>query len=295
MNNTNYPKITIVTPSYNQGMYLERTILSIIEQNYPNLEYIIIDGGSTDDSVEIIKKYEKYLTYWVSEKDKGHYHAVQKGFEKSTGEIMGWLNSDDMLQTHSLFTIGQVFGDFQQIQWLQGFPNVIDEYNRVVYTRSGKELTKSFFYQKKHLTTGMYIQQESTYWRRSLWEKAGSKISQNYKYAGDFELWIRFFQYEKLHNIDAMLGSFRLRQEGQASANHYNEYVAETLAVLESYPLSPIVCKELEKNILYEQLKVKINTVLLRIFRRFIHHDNSVIPNTLDFNTKTQKFLYRNV
>ncbi len=98
MNNT-YPKISIVTPSYNQGQYLEQTILSVIGQNYPNLEYIIIDGGSTDNSIEIIKKYERYLAYWVSEKDKGHYHAVQKGFDKSTGEIMSWLNSDDILHS----------------------------------------------------------------------------------------------------------------------------------------------------------------------------------------------------
>lgn len=290
----NYPKITIVTPSYNQGQYLEQTILSIIEQNYPNLEYIIIDGGSTDNSVEIIKKYEKHLTYWVSEKDKGQYDAIQKGFEKSSGEIMGWLNSDDMLQPYSLFTIGQIFGDFQQVQWLQGFPNVIDENNRIVYARSGKELTKSFFYQKKHLTTGMYIQQESTYWRRSLWEKVGSTISQEYKYAGDFELWIRFFQYVKLHNIDAMLGTFRLRKEGQASTKHYDEYVAESLDILEAYPLTRREYQLQEKTLLYENFKLKINMILLRIFRRFIHHDTSLSNENLYFNTKTQTFLYRN-
>jgi glycosyltransferase involved in cell wall biosynthesis len=146
--NKQYPKISIITPSYNQGQFIEQTILSVIGQNYPNLEYIIIDGGSTDNSVEIIKKYEKYLAYWVSEKNEGHYHALQKGFEKSSGEIMGWVNSDDKLHTNSLFSLGQIFADFEQINWLQGFPNVIDENDRIVYVRSGTALTQSFFISK---------------------------------------------------------------------------------------------------------------------------------------------------
>ena len=91
-----FPKISIVTPSFNQGEYLEETILSVIGQNYPNLEYIIIDGGSKDNSVEIIKKYEKYLTYWVSENDEGQSDAINKGFKIATGDIFGWLNSDDL-------------------------------------------------------------------------------------------------------------------------------------------------------------------------------------------------------
>ena len=98
----NFPKITIVTPSFNQGQYLEETILSVINQNYPNLEYIIIDGGSSDNSVEIIKKYEKHLAYWVSESDEGVCYAIQKGFQKSTGDLMAWINSDDMFHKKSI-------------------------------------------------------------------------------------------------------------------------------------------------------------------------------------------------
>jgi glycosyltransferase involved in cell wall biosynthesis len=91
-----YPKISVITPSYNQGKYIEQTILSVIGQQYPNLEYIIIDGGSTDETLEVIKKYEKQITYWVSEKDKGQSHAINKGFSMATGEILAWINSDDM-------------------------------------------------------------------------------------------------------------------------------------------------------------------------------------------------------
>ena len=100
-----YPKISIITPSYNQGQYLEETILSVIGQNYPNLEYIIIDGGSSDNSVEIIKRYEKHLAYWTSEKDNGQSVAINKGFKLASGDILGWLNSDDMYLPGALYYV----------------------------------------------------------------------------------------------------------------------------------------------------------------------------------------------
>ena len=102
---SDYPRISIVSPSLNQAQFLEKTILSVLNQNYPNLEYIIIDGGSKDKSIKIIQKYEQYLTYWVSEKDKGQADAINKGFQRSTGQILAWLNTDDLYLPDTLFKV----------------------------------------------------------------------------------------------------------------------------------------------------------------------------------------------
>jgi glycosyltransferase involved in cell wall biosynthesis len=107
-----FPKISIVTPSFNQGNFIEQTILSIIKQDYPNLEYIIIDGGSTDNTLDVIKKYEKYLKYWVSEPDNGQSHALNKGFSIATGEIYAYINSDDCLYPGTLLEVAKAFNNF---------------------------------------------------------------------------------------------------------------------------------------------------------------------------------------
>jgi glycosyltransferase involved in cell wall biosynthesis len=115
-----YPKISIITPSFNQGKFLEETILSIISQKYPSLEFIIIDGGSTDESVEVIKKYGQHITYWISEKDNGQAEAINKGFEKATGEIITWLNSDDLYEKDALLTIGKMFAESPDVDFIFG-------------------------------------------------------------------------------------------------------------------------------------------------------------------------------
>ena len=286
----NYPRISIVTPSFNDVEYLEQTILSIINQGYPNLEYVIIDGGSTDGSVDIIKKYADHLAYWVSEKDQGMYHAIQKGFQKTTGEIMGWINSDDMHHPRSLFTLGQIFSDFGDINWLQGFPNTIDEQGRIIYASSVYDVDKFFFYQKKHSTTSRFIQQESTFWRRGLWEKAGSYISTEYRFAGDFELWIRYFQYEQLYNIYGLLGSFRLSSGGQASVDHYGKYLEETYKILEKYPLSKKDRRRLKYRTLVQNIENSIRSFHNKIQNRLKLNPRTVVNDKLYFDHITQRY-----
>lgn len=222
-----YPKISIVTPVFNQVKYLEETIRSILEQGYPNLEYIIIDGGSTDGTVDIIRKYESQLAYWVSEPDKGMYDALQKGFNRSTGEIMGWLNADDLYFKGCLFHIANVFCNHKEINWLTGCHVGIDEDG--IITRCGpcKKFNKYQFLMRDY----MWIAQESTLWRRSLWETTGSHISVELHAAGDFELWLRFIQNDILYYVENCIGMFRHR-EGQIS-EQLDKYLAEVNSIYE--------------------------------------------------------------
>lgn len=227
-----YPKVSIVTPNFNGGKFLEETILSVIGQNYPNLEYIVIDGGSTDNSLHIIEKYSKFFAYWESKPDNGLYHGLQKGFEKSSGEIMGWINSDDILQKKSLFAVSEIFSNNPRIQWIQGYPVVIDEMGRIVYHRP--HVSSKYFFYLKDYHDGRFIQQESTFWKRTLWDKAGGYISTQNKYAGDFELWIRFFQHEQLYITNTIIGAFRMRGEGQISRDHFQDYLLECDQIIDT-------------------------------------------------------------
>jgi len=226
------PKITIVTPSFNQGQYLEDTIRSVLDQAYPNLEYIIIDGGSTDSSVSIIKKYEEHLAYWVSEQDQGLYHGLQKGFDRASGDIMAWINADDMYHRKSLFTVAQIFEKFGQVHWLMGSNTYFDQlghpfvYDDIRYSQRWSSA-------RLHIFDGSFIQQESVFWRRALWEEAGSFIDQQYTLAADFELWNRFFRYEKLYTTSFLLAGFRLRNQDQKSYNQRSKYLEQLRAVLE--------------------------------------------------------------
>lgn len=256
------PKISIITPTFNGGKYLEETILSVLGQNYPNLEYIIIDGGSTDNSVEIIKKYESKLAYWVSEPDKGMYHALQKGFEKSTGELMAWINSDDMYHKNAFMSVAEIFSGIPQVNWLVGASTNYDEYGRTVFCNQSRAFSKLDFLNNDY----HWIQQESVFWRRSLWEKVGATLNIKLKYASDFELWSRFIQFGKLYVTHALIGGFRISRNNQLSFEHYDEYIEEVKMAIGVMNVS----KE-EQSILNKYKNaIKVDKVLksLKIFRR---------------------------
>lgn len=222
-------KISIVTVSFNQAAYLERTICSVLDQRYGNLEYIIIDGGSTDGSQAIIEKYAPQLAYWVSEKDGGMYDGLQKGLARCTGDIMAWINSDDLLHPGSLDTAAEIFGTFPQVEWLQGLPTVADEKGRTVFVKDFRKWSKYNYF----LRDREHIQQESCFWRKPLWERTGGKLDTKLRYAGDYELWSRFFEHANLYCTRALLGAFRARSSGQLSLDGMARYEAEVQTVWE--------------------------------------------------------------
>ncbi|MBF0555457.1 MAG: glycosyltransferase [Nitrospirae bacterium] len=206
------PKITIVTPSLNQGAYLEECILSVITQGYPNLEYIIMDGGSSDNSIEIIKKYERQITYSKSAPDAGQYAAIDEGLRRATGQIMGWLNSDDKLHAGALWIVSMVFSAFSEVQWVMGRPTVWDESGLLTTALTPLPLWSGKMYLEGRIGPP-HIQQESTFWRRRLWEEAGGYLDTTLRYAGDMELWARFFRIATLYSVDALIGGIRNHPE----------------------------------------------------------------------------------
>ena len=224
------PKISIVTPSYNQGQFLEATIQSVLSQNYPNLEYIIIDGGSTDNSVEIIQKYTEYLHFWCSEPDAGQYAAINKGFAHSTGEIMAWLNSDDMYFPWTLKTVSSIMVELPQVKWLTtSNPGFWDWHGFCTRIDKVHGYSRKAFEDSRHLPSGKrligWIQQESTFWQRGLWEKVGGFVSTEFKLASDFDLWSRFYLYADLYSTPSPLGGFR--QQASQRSSQIEQYLLE--------------------------------------------------------------------
>ena len=222
--NNKFKKISIITPSYNQAEFLEETIDSVLSQNYPDLEYVIMDGGSTDGSVDIIKKYIRYLKYWQSKPDGGQYSAINAGFGHTMGEIMGWINSDDKFHPQSLFKVNEAFKR-ENVRWITGRPTAWNS------NGSLKMISPNLpnWSREKILKKGYrdaFIQQESTFWKRSLWKEAGEYLSTESDLVGDIELWLRFFRYDELYTIDDLLGGYRY-QPNQKTATHLNDYILE--------------------------------------------------------------------
>lgn len=233
-----WPRITVVTPSYNQGRFLEETIRSVLLQGYPNLEYIVIDGGSTDQSVDIVRKHESHLAYWVSEPDRGQYDAINKGFARSTGEIMAWLNSDDVYCPWALHTVGQIFRSCGEVDWLttsipltwsaEGIPcaaRFVDNYTESSFARGRNAQNDG--------RSRTWIMQEGTFWRRTLWDQSGGQLDASFAYAGDFELWTRFWQHADLVTVPVPLAGFRVHDQQKTA--RIGAYYAEVDRILTSY------------------------------------------------------------
>lgn len=211
------PKISIVTPTYNSAQYLEECILSIKKQNYDNYEHIIVDGGSTDGTLDIIKKYEgTYPMKWISESDEGMYDAINKGFRMASGDIYAWLNSDDFYFPWTFQVVAKAFVK-KEIDWLTGIPSNTKKYGTCDITYQLPNLPTVYCTPliKKGIYDGRimyFVQQESCFWSRNLWEQVGG-IAKKYKLAGDYFLWKKFAERARLYTIHCNLASFRIHEE----------------------------------------------------------------------------------
>lgn len=205
-----WPRVSIVTPSYNQGQFIEETIRSVLLQGYPDLEYIIIDGGSTDESVDIIRKYEKWLAYWVSEPDRGQSDAINKGWEKSTGDILAWLNSDDVYEPSAIKVAVYELAAHPDWALVYGSAYEIDEADRIVGLRSAIEPDLRI------LARGISFNQPSTFIRRGAVTSV-AMLDTSLHYCMDYDLWLRIALKYRFGCTNQVLSRFRLHPLSKGS------------------------------------------------------------------------------
>jgi glycosyltransferase involved in cell wall biosynthesis len=230
----NWPKISVVTPNYNYGHLIERTIRSVLAQGYPNLEYIVIDDGSTDDSISIIRKYESRLAHWEHHSNCGQYKSVNKGFSLASGDVFVWLDSDDIQLPWTLWCVGAIFARFPQVQWIVGQPAVF--YDGIVH-----HVTPLKPFPREFIRAGLYygylpgglgwISQENLFWRRSLWEKAGPLRTQ-LTVGADYDMNVRFAEHAELYAVSTLLGGFGVRPGQNRSTVERAQYEADISRVL---------------------------------------------------------------
>ena len=210
---SNLPRIAICTPSFNQAPFLDQTIASVLSQGYTNLDYWVQDGGSTDESSEVLARWaESGLRYEIAD-DDGQADAINKGFAQVDGEIMAWLNSDDLLLPGSLEAVGRVFAEQPEVDVVYG--------HRILVDTAGRDIGR--WIMPKHddeiLTWADYVPQETMFWRRSLWDTVGSQLDISFRFALDWDLILRFREAgAKFHRIPQFLGAFRIQKEQKTSA-----------------------------------------------------------------------------
>lgn len=221
-----YPKISVITPSFNQAAYLERTILSVLDQDYPNIEYIIIDGGSTDGSVDIIRQYAHRLTHWVSEPDRGQAHAINKGLQQATGKWVAWQNSDDFFYPGTFLQLAQMAAIEPDADLIIGNMNLIDKDDMLL--RDIKYVRPTYL---SMLAEGMVLTNQAAFWKRDVHLQIGF-LNESLDCAFDFDWFLRLLQHKrKSIHVPRAWGALRLHDETKSS-NRQNVFQAETKKIL---------------------------------------------------------------
>jgi glycosyltransferase involved in cell wall biosynthesis len=268
------PKISIITPSYNQGCFLEDTILSVLGQNYPNLEYIIIDGGSTDNSVEIINKYKEKLAYWISEPDQGQSHAINKGFAKATGDIIAWLNSDDMYMPNILsFVAGNFENNFDGVL----FGECVHFRNENgTFTAHGSNVLKRS--KESVLTMVDFIVQPSTFWTKNIWQIVG-QLDQSSHFGFDWEWFLRAQKLNvRFKAICKPLSIYRIHDKHKSGSGGLKRQ-AELLKIYNMYDPSyaaVIYSKLLTESLICNNIFFKGLYRILEVFKVYNSFSNSL-------------------
>lgn len=220
---TEWPRITVVTPSYNQGPYIEETIQSIIGQQYPNLEYFVVDGGSKDETVSIIEKYSAHINWWVSEKDRGQTDAINKGFKRATGDIVNWINSDDILYPDALFHIAQTYMANPEAGFVYGKTQRFNSKGPMeMMQHDVPDLPLMYYY---YFPYG----QQGCFYKKSILEKIGF-LNESLHFSMDFDLFIRLHLHAKTVKTDFLVGGFR-DHEASKTNNLEAVMVKENLGV----------------------------------------------------------------
>jgi glycosyltransferase involved in cell wall biosynthesis len=225
---TDLPSISIVTPSYQHGRFLEWTIRSVLLQEYPRLEYVVMDGGSTDETPEILKRYERQLAHVESARDRGQADAVARGFKHTSGEIMAYLNSDDLLAPRALEFVGRFFDEHPQVDAIYSHRVFINEQNVV----------DSYWILPQHRDWTMerwdYIPQETCFWRRRIYDQAGG-IDPSFQFALDYDLFVRFMKLGRIERVNRFLGAFRRHAASKTAALTEGQVHPEVARVRKQY------------------------------------------------------------
>lgn len=240
---TGWPSIAMVTPSFRQAAYLERTLRSVLDQNYPHLRYVVQDGGSKDGSAEIIARYADRLAAWESAPDGGQAAAIERGFAKVSGDVMGWLNADDMLMPGALEFIGWYFAAHPEVDVLYGHRVVIDAEDR----ETGRWVLPP--HEDEFLRWRDYVPQETLFWRRSVWERCGG-IDARLQFALDWDLLLRLQESgARMVRVPYFLGMFRVHAAQKTSASFTDTGMPEINALRQRALGSRFSWEELDRRV----------------------------------------------
>jgi glycosyltransferase involved in cell wall biosynthesis len=231
---TRQPRISVVTPSFNQARYLERTILSVLDQGYPNLEYIIIDGGSTDGSVEIIRKYEDRLAFWVSEADRGQAHAINKGLLMATGDWVGWQNSDDIYYPGCFSSLVAAASRYAAAGLIIGNMNLLDPDDKLL--RDLKYVRPTYH---SILAEGMRLTNQAAFWRKEVHQEIGY-LDESLSCGFDYDWFLRLLRVRRAAHVNRTWGGLRLHDQTK-TANQQEVFDMEYRRILAGREPSSVV------------------------------------------------------